>query len=141
MSHKFPSTAWCNAYKDALNDNPAYRQAGKGWTYGPVAMVVQANPSIGIANDVAMLLDVHEGQCRSANYFEDKDSIKDAPFVIIAEYNRWKEVLEGKIDPIRAMMEGKLKLTKGHLPTIIRFVEASRQLVASASRVSTEFPA
>jgi hypothetical protein len=36
-------------------------------------------------------------------------------------------------------MEGKLKLTKGHLPTMIRFVESSRQLVMSASRVPTEF--
>jgi hypothetical protein len=37
------------------------------------------------------------------------------------------------------MMEGKLKLARGHLPTIIRYVESSRQLVASASKVPTDF--
>jgi putative sterol carrier protein len=54
----------------------------------------------------------------------------------------WTEAYKNainRIDPIKGMMEGKLKLTKGHLPTIIRFIESSRQLVMSASRVPTEF--
>jgi hypothetical protein len=36
-------------------------------------------------------------------------------------------------------MEGKLKLVRGHLPTIIRFVEPARIVVASASKVPTDF--
>ena len=52
---------------------------------------------------------------------------------------RSREVIEGRLDPIKGMMEGKLKLTRGHLPTMIRFVEASRQLVVSAAHVPTRF--
>jgi putative sterol carrier protein len=48
-------------------------------------------------------------------------------------------VIEGKLDPMKAMMEGKLKLSRGDLPTIIRFVEPSRALVASARKVPTWF--
>jgi hypothetical protein len=36
-------------------------------------------------------------------------------------------------------MQGRFKLTKGHLPTIIRYVESSKQLLASAQTVATEF--
>jgi hypothetical protein len=36
-------------------------------------------------------------------------------------------------------MQGKLKLTRGHLPTIIRFVEPSRLVVAGARKVPTDF--
>jgi hypothetical protein len=36
-------------------------------------------------------------------------------------------------------MQGKLKLTKGHLPTMIRYVESSKQLLSSAQSVATEF--
>jgi putative sterol carrier protein len=43
------------------------------------------------------------------------------------------------LDPIKALMQGKLKLTKGHLPTMIRYVESSKQLLSSAQAVQTEF--
>jgi len=36
------------------------------------------------------------------------------------------------------MMEGKLKL-KGDLPTIVRYVKASQDLVKCASKVDTQF--
>ena len=42
-------------------------------------------------------------------------------------------------DPIKTLMQGKLKLTQGHLPTLIRYVESSRQLLASAQNVPTEY--
>jgi putative sterol carrier protein len=57
-----------------------------------------------------------------------------------AEYPRWKEVLSGEVDPTKAMMQNKLKLEKGHLPTIVKFVVASKELVKSATVIETEFP-
>ena len=139
MSHPFPSEQWTQAYAQAVNDNAAYRESGKPWTFGAVAMVVKADPSLGIDEDMAMILDVHEGQCRGAQYVQGLDSVEQAPFVIVADYARWRDVIEGRLDPIKGMMEGKLKLTQGHLPTMIRFVESSRQLVVSAANVPTKF--
>lgn len=140
MTFSFPSEKWTDAFKDAVNDNELYRKHGKPWTFGAVAMVVKADPSIGIGEDTGMILDVHEGQCRGTQFLSGSaDSFQSAPFVIEANYARWKSVIRGELDPIKGMMEGKLKLTQGHLPTMIRFVESSRQLVQSASKVPTEF--
>lgn len=139
MSHTFPSESWTAAYKDALNTNPDYAKAGKDWTHGAVTMIVKANAALGIDRDMAMLLDVDSGSCRSATYMEADPAREAAPFVIEAEYDRWKSVIQGEVEPIKAMMQGKLKLTKGHLPTIIRYVESSRQLVVSAGRVDSKF--
>ena len=139
MTFRFPSEEWTNAFKDAVNDNAAYQKHGKPWTHGAVAMVIAADPSIGIEEDTGMILDVHQGQCRGTQYVKGIDAVQDAPFVIVAPYARWRDVIEGRVDPIKAMMEGKLKLTKGHLPTMIRFVESSRALVVSATKVPTEF--
>ena len=36
-------------------------------------------------------------------------------------------------------MQGKLKLAKGQLPVIVRFVQAARDLVESATMVPTTF--
>jgi putative sterol carrier protein len=140
MAHTFPSPEWVAAYGDAINASEGYRKAGREWTHGVVAMVVKADAAIGIAEDMAMLLDVHEGQCRSARLVGPGE-YDSASFVIVSDYPRWKSVLLREVDPTKAMMQGKLRLTKGHMPTMIKFVQASKELVDAASHVDTTFRA
>jgi putative sterol carrier protein len=134
----FPSAEWCAAYGEAINANLDYRAAGREWTHGPVAMVVTADPSIGLHDDQAMWLDLHQGECRSCRLVSREEAEK-AGFVIVAPYARWKEVIRGQLDPTKGMMQNRLKLTKGHMPTMVKFVTASKQLVASSVRVPTKF--
>jgi putative sterol carrier protein len=137
--HRFPSAEWAAAYQIALNNNPAYRDAGRCWTFGSVAMIVLGDPTIGLLRDVGVILDVDGGHCQSARFVDGIDSSKAAQFAFVASYARWQEIIEGKLDPIKGLMEGKLKLACGDLTTIVRFVEAARQLVVSASKVPTCF--
>ena len=51
---------------------------------------------------------------------------------------RWKEVLRGDLDPVKGMMQGKLKV-RGDLPTIVRHVRAANELVHLTMQVPTEF--
>ncbi len=138
MSIAFPSPEWCAAYKDAINANVAYKTAGKDWTHGVVAMVVKAEPSLGIETDQGMWLDVHQGQCRACNLVTMAEAEK-AAFVIVADHARWKLVIKKELDPIKGMMQGKLKLTKGHMPTIVKYVQSTKELVESATHVPTKF--
>jgi putative sterol carrier protein len=135
---RFPSAEWCAAYKDAINANPGYKAAGKEWTHGSVAMVVSAEPSIGIAEDMAMVLDVHQGTCRECR-LTSREEAEKAAFVIVASYARWKDVIRKQLDPTKGMMQNRLKLTKGHMPTMVKFVTASKELVESTSLVPTQF--
>jgi putative sterol carrier protein len=137
-SLRFPSAEWCAAYKDAINANAAYRAAGKDWTHGPVSMVVTADPAIGLPEDTAMWLDVHQGTCRDCRLVPRSEA-ETAAFVIVASYARWKEVIRKALDPTKGMMQNKLKLTKGHMPTMVKYVTASKELVESTSRVPTTF--
>jgi putative sterol carrier protein len=137
---KFPSAEWTAAFKDAINANEGYAKAGQGWTHGQVAYVVKARPELGIERDTAMVLDLHAGECRGAE-LTDGEQARQADFVIVAEYERWKEVLSGEVDPTKAMMQNKLKLERGHLPTIVKFVVASKELVKSATAIDTDYPA
>lgn len=135
----FPSAEWVAAYKDAINANPEYAKAGKDWTHGVVAMVVKAEPDLGIPEDLAMALDVHEGRCRETKMLPAREAEQTAPFVIVASYAMWRQVIKKEIDPTKALMQGKLKLTKGHMPTMVKYVNASKQLVESTTRVPTKF--
>lgn len=138
-SHMFPSEAWASAYKEALNQNANYQQAGKDWTHGAVAMVVTADPELGLPKAMAILLDVHGGECRDATYMDALEANEKSAFTIEGPYARWTALIEAGEDPIKALMQGKFKLTKGHLPTMIRYIESSKQLLVSAQKVDSEF--
>jgi putative sterol carrier protein len=136
MSIPFPSEEWIKAYKDAINSNPAYKTAGADWTHGVVALVAKAKPPA-LPQDVGIWLDLEKGVCRDAKLVTVEEAAK-APFCITGEYDRWKQVIRKELDPIKGMMQGKLKL-KGDLPTIVRAVKASQELVNSAGMVDTAF--
>ena len=138
MPITFPSPEWVQAYKDAINSNPNYKTAAKDWTHGVVAMVVKAEPSLGVPEDLAMWLDVDQGVCRETKLLPAKEA-QAAGFVIEADYAKWKQVIRRELDPIKAMMQGKLKVTKGLMPTLVKYVHSNRELVESASRVDTKF--
>jgi putative sterol carrier protein len=122
-----------------VNENPLYKSAGKDWTHGKVALVVKADPSIEIEQDMAVLLDVHAGTCNAADYQAAEQARPAAAFVVEGPYDNWKQLIVENQDPIKALMQGRFRLTKGHLPTLIRYVESSKQLLASAQNVATQF--
>ena len=139
MGIRFPSAEWTAAFRDAINAIPGYAKHGAGWTHGKVAYVVAPRPELGIEGDTAMVLDLCEGRCREA-VLTDAETANDADFVIFAQYEQWREVLSGEVDPTKAMMQNKLKLQKGHLPTIVKYVLASKELVRSACTIDTDYP-
>ena len=59
--------------------------------------------------------------------------------MLSAPYTRWKDILLGELDPIKGMMQGKLKV-RGDLPTIVRYVRAANELVRLTGEVDTVFP-
>ena len=139
MPSDFPSAEWAAAYKDAINANPGYKRRAKDWTHGAVAMVVKADAGARHRQRTwRMWLDVHGASAGTASSMPATEA-QDAPFVIVAAYARWKEVIRKELDPTKGMMQNKLKLTKGHMPTMVKYVTASKELVESTSRVPTQF--
>jgi putative sterol carrier protein len=63
-----------------------------------------------------------------------------ASYVVAAAPAVWREVLEGRIEPLFAVMSGKLKLVRGSIARLLPYVTAARELLAAARRVPTEFP-
>src|SRR5580700_8410499 len=131
MAYDFPSPEWAAAYKDAINANAAYKTAAKDWTHGPVAMVVKADPALRIEEDTALWLDMHQGECRGSRLVPAKEAEASSAFVIVAPYALRTIAIRGEPDATKGMTEGPLKPTKGHMPTMVKYVTASKELVAS----------
>ncbi len=134
---EFPREDWFSALAGEINASHAYRLAAATWE-GDIAFVVEADQQRGVPDDVWGHLDLWHGECRSARVVTPDEGAA-AEFVISATYRRWKDVVRGDLDPVRAMMQGKLRVT-GDLPKILRYVQAAHELVAICGVVPTRFP-
>lgn len=129
MGAKFPSQAWAEAMKAAVNSSESYAAAAKNWE-GDFYFVVSDS------NDL-IYMDLWHGQCRDAVYTADAN-FKSPEFKITARREQWMKVLQGKLDPIQGMMTRQLKLD-GNLIKIMQNVKAAQELVGCATKVDTDF--
>jgi putative sterol carrier protein len=136
-AHAFPSPEWVAAYGEAINASEAYRTASTEWTHGSVALVLPAQPAIGVPDDVGIWLDLDRGVCRGARLVT-RQQAQEAPFVLTAEYRYWKQILKKELGPIAGIMQRKVALV-GSLPIVVRFIKSAEALVDAATRVPTRF--
>src|SRR6266446_10762909 len=73
VMHAFPSAEWVAAYGAAINASDDYRAASTDWTHGSVALVLPAQPAIGVPDDVGIWLDLDRGVCRGAKLVARED--------------------------------------------------------------------
>src|SRR5438477_13162795 len=85
MSLAFPTREWVSAYGTEINASESYRAASREWTHGAVALVVNRQPEIGIAEPVGIWLDLERGMCREAKVVSQTEA-EQAPFVITGDY-------------------------------------------------------
>ena len=133
----FMSEEWVEAFKEAVRKSPSYKKAARTWE-GDITLVVKADPKLGTDQDRYLYMDLWHGDCRDMRLVT-KEEGETAKFVITASYDRWKQVAKGELEPIKGMMQGKLKL-KGNLPYIVRYVQAGRELINCTSKIPARFP-
>lgn len=130
---------WADAYCAALDTDERYRERAAGWE-GSVGLLIQADPELGPADDRAVLLDLHRGRCRGA-IADPGDALDEAAFVLTGPATAWRRILAGELDPILALMSGKLKLSRGSLPKLLPYAAAAKRMVVVARGVETTLPA
>ena len=133
---RFPSDEWLTLYRDLINGSKEYRESSLDWE-GDIAFVMEAEPDRGVPEDLIAWLDLWHGECRGARMITVEEGA-GAAYGISAPYSRWHEVVEGRLEPVKAMVQGKLKL-RGDLAEIVRHVRAAKELVHLTTRVPTEF--
>ncbi len=138
MAYPFPSDAWVQALKEAINTSQAYREAAKTWE-GDFFFVIEPDDTTTLDKPVTLYMDLWHGECRDAYVVADPASHRQPEFVISAPYAVWRQVVTGELDPIKAMMTRQLKL-QGNLMKIMRSVKAAHELVRCCTMVPTEFP-
>lgn len=130
-AHEVFSAGWAGAWQAALNDSAAYREAAARWE-APLVLALREGG--------AVWADLWHGGCRAARAATPED-LASAVFVIQADAAIWQRLLSGDLDPVFALMSGKLKLERGSVSALLPFARAAREMVLAATRVATRFPA
>ncbi len=134
MAIPFASEEWVKALETSLNNSKGYQAAAQKWE-GDLCLLV--TPGAGMAQETSIYLDLWHGECRNA--YVSNDPVK-AEFTIAAPLPTWKQVVDGKLDPIRGLTSRRLKL-RGPMMKIMKAPKAAIELVNCAKTIGTEWPA
>ena len=126
----FPSAEWAAAFRRALNDNPAYREAAKAWV-GDILLLVR--PAAPDAPAPGVHLELADGGCQNATYYPDARTVS-SEFVYEGTPENWERLMRHELDPIKAILDGTFRV-KGNLAKLMRFTRAAKELVETASNV------
>ena len=130
--------AWAIHWCRELTSSVAYHQAAARWE-GALVLVLEADEALGIDQERVVFLDVHHGTCRGARSATPEDR-QTAPFVLQGNAAAWRRILAGEIEPLTAVMTGKLRLAQGSLAKLLPYVQAAKELVAAARRIPATYP-
>lgn len=125
---------WVKAFVNACNNNKDYEDAAKTWE-GDFTFIVE--PDGPLKERIAFWVDLWHGKARDGRELIGNDAVK-AAYEVSGKYLNWVKVLKKELDPIQALMQGKLKL-KGDMAKVMRAVKAAQQLVVSTTMVDTQF--
>jgi putative sterol carrier protein len=134
MAIRFDTDEWIKEVSRQLNESKDYEASAKDWE-GDFIFV--AEPDESYARPLYFFISLFHGKSPDAAMMSSEDERK-ADYKVRATFSTWRKVIEGKLDPIQGMMTKKLKL-EGNLAKVIRYPRAAKEVVASCSKVPTDF--
>jgi len=125
----FASDKWVEALQEEANADEEMARAAKGFDATIQFLIENA----GDRGNLPFWIHMEDGQ-----FLEVRSGKKECDYTITGEYPVWKEILEGKRDPLQAIMARKL-LFEGNMQAIMKYIKAVSLLMEAVQRVPTEF--
>lgn len=126
----FPSNDWISILQEKLNNDEHYAQVARNWE-GDMLFVIAPDESL--PQEVRYYLDLWHGACRDAYVVPPGDS-PGAAFKLEASYGNYKRLLEGKTEPMQALLtrkigvQGNMAVLMRNVPTVLDFVRCCREV-------------
>jgi len=130
----FLSEDWLKRYMEILNSNQQYKEATKGWE-GDFIFQIDSDGKT-VTEPIRAYVDLWHGKCRVVHPAAPGET---AQYIYSGTLENWKKLLSRDIGPIKALFSRKFKI-KGSITTVMRYISAAQELVATATMVPTMFP-
>ena len=125
----FASDEWVDALKHETNADAEMARAAKGFD-ATIQFIINN------ADERGNLL--FWTYIKDGTFLEIQSGEKECDYTITGEYPVWKDIVEGKQDPLQAIMTKKL-VFEGNMQTIMKYIKAVNMLMEAIQRVPTEF--
>lgn len=157
----FPSKEWPESYAKAINDSKEYEAAAKGWGVDYNGAFIFQMDEVPVENvdqmpegdkkkavkeffneylkgkTLYVFMGLKDGKCTGVKFVKDPSEV-EAGFALSAKYEVWKELLSGKSDPMKAIMQGKMKLS-GKMVIVMKYTKGASILGQLTASVPAEF--
>lgn len=133
MTTIFPSPEWLEELGKKLNADAQYARIARNWE-GDLCFVIE--PGGPLKEQLLYYLDLWHGTCRKTAILKDLNEIKPA-FILKAPFDNFAKILQGKLDPMQAMLTRKLQVQGSmaymmrNVPTVLDFVRCAREVTTS----------
>lgn len=131
----FPSYEWMKELVEMLNANEEYRKAAANYE-GVMALMITAEEGK-LEKDMLGYAHPYHGEIVEYGMWDDLEG-KNPMFIISAPYSTWKSVVRGEIDPMGAVMKGKIKI-KGDMAQMLRRTQGSQIMMEAMKKIDTQF--
>ncbi len=126
---RFPSREWAEEFCRELNRSETYARSARGWVW-PILFIVRGDDG----GRRGFVLRLENGRCLGVEWLEEPRG-DEAPFVLEAGLRDWLDVVEGRVDPLMAIVRRRIVLARGSYGTVLRFPVAALEMVRAAQRV------
>lgn len=138
MPVRYPSDAWVKQLQDICNADPEFREIGAHFT-GKFIFRIEAEPGV-LDHDVHLFCWPDNGEVKEAAEIGSPEERPDVDYIVTGAYRVWKDVVQGKQEPLRALMTRKLKLIKGKQLKLLKEVKLALKLINACKQVDATFP-
>jgi len=135
-AYMFPSLEWMNAIVEKLNASDEYKKVAANYE-GDIVLQVLPEPGI-LDEGLCMYANPYHGQIKDVQVLKSPEE-KKPEFIITGPFTVWRDIAEGKLDSMQAVMKGKLKLT-GSMAKLLKNIKAANVLLNTLKTIPTTFP-
>ena len=130
MTEEIFTEPWARGWAKELNSSEKYQQAAKDWHGSICFRLRDRDPQ----KERCIFLDLEEGVCRDARVATAEDR-ETAHYVLSAKERVWNRLVDGKTDPLVALMTGLIKFERGRLMDFAQHTDAAKELMLAAQRI------
>lgn len=138
MAVRYPSDAWIKELERICNEDPEFKEAAGDFS-GKFIFQIEAEP--GKLDESALLsVRVKDGVTSEARALSSVEECPDVDYIVTGKYSVWKNIVQAKQEPLRAIMTRKLKLIKGSQLKVLKQVKLTLKIMNNCVKVDAEYP-
>lgn len=138
MPVRYPSDGWIKELQRICNADPEFKELGAHFS-GKFIFQIEAEPGV-LDKNVYLFCWPDRGELKEALELSSPEDRPDVDYIITGKYSVWKNIVQAKQEPLRAIMTRKLKLIKGKQIKLLKEVKLALKIMNTCVKVDAEFP-